>query len=41
MLKTHKFAALAILTALAINPAFAEDKSAAVVNGVAIPQVAR
>jgi peptidyl-prolyl cis-trans isomerase C len=38
MLKTHKFAALAILTALAITPAFAEDKSVAVVNGVAIPQ---
>lgn len=38
MLKTHKFAALAILAALSITPAFAEDKSAAVVNGVAIPQ---
>lgn len=38
MLKTGKFAALAILCALAINPAFAEDKSAAMVNGVAIPQ---
>ncbi len=39
MLKTHKLAALAIVTALAINPAFADDKSsAAVVNGVAIPQ---
>lgn len=38
MLKTHKFAALAILVALAINPAFAEDKSAAVVNGVVISQ---
>lgn len=38
MLKTSKFAALAILGALAINPAFAEDKSAALVNGVSIPQ---
>ncbi len=38
MLKTGKFAALAILSALAVNPAFAEDKSAAMVNGVSIPQ---
>ena len=38
MLKTGKFAALAILSALAVNPAFAEDKSAALVNGVSIPQ---
>jgi len=38
MLKTGKFAALAILGVLAINPAFAEDKSAAMVNGVSIPQ---
>ena len=38
MLKTHKLAALAIVTALAINPAFADDKAAAIVNGVAIPQ---
>lgn len=38
MLKTGKFATLAILSALAINPAFAEDKSAALVNGVSIPQ---
>lgn len=38
MLKTGKFAALAILGALAINPAFAEDKSAALVNGISIPQ---
>jgi peptidyl-prolyl cis-trans isomerase C len=38
MLRTGKFAALAILCALAINPAFAEDKSAAMVNGVSIPQ---
>ena len=38
MLKTGKLAVLAILGALAINPAFAEDKSAAMVNGVSIPQ---
>ena len=38
MLKTGKFAALAILGTLAINPAFAEDKSDAMVNGVSIPQ---
>src|SRR5574340_131174 len=38
MLKIGKFAALAILGALAINPAFAEEKSAAMVNGVSIPQ---
>lgn len=38
MLKTGKFAVLAILGALAVNPAFAEDKSAALVNGVSIPQ---
>lgn len=38
MLKTGKFAALAILGALAINSAFAEDKSAAMVNGISIPQ---
>ena len=38
MLKTSKFAVLAILGALAINPAFAEEKSAALVNGVSIPQ---
>ncbi len=38
MLKSHNFAALAILAALAINPAFADDKTAATVNGVAIPQ---
>ncbi|MDP1997446.1 MAG: peptidylprolyl isomerase [Gallionella sp.] len=38
MLKSGKFAALAILCALAINPAFAEEKSAAMVNGIAIPQ---
>lgn len=44
MFKTGKFAAagkfvtLAILSVLAINPAVAEDKSAALVNGVSIPQ---
>lgn len=38
MYKNGKFAALAILSALAINPAFAEEKSAALVNGVSIPQ---
>lgn len=39
MLKSGKFAALAILGALATNPAFAEEKSAAMVNGISIPQV--
>ena len=38
MLKTNKFVALVILGVLAANPAFAEDKSAAMVNGVSIPQ---
>jgi len=38
MFKTGKLATLAILGALAINTAFAEDKSAAMVNGVSIPQ---
>jgi len=38
MLHTNKLAVLAILGALAINPAFAQDKSAAMVNGVSIPQ---
>ena len=38
MMKSGKFAALAILGALAISPAFAEEKSAALVNGVSIPQ---
>lgn len=33
-----KFAALAILSALAINPAFAQEKSVALVNGISIPQ---
>ena len=33
-----KFAALAIFSALAINSAFAQDKSAALVNGISIPQ---
>jgi peptidyl-prolyl cis-trans isomerase C len=38
MFKTGIFAALAILSALAVNPAFADDKAAATVNGVSIPQ---
>jgi peptidyl-prolyl cis-trans isomerase C len=38
MFKTGKFAALAILGLILINPAFAEDKSAAMVNGISIPQ---
>jgi peptidyl-prolyl cis-trans isomerase C len=38
MLNTKKFAVLAILGALAFNPAFAEEKSAALVNGVSISQ---
>ncbi|MDO8465955.1 MAG: peptidylprolyl isomerase [Gallionella sp.] len=38
MLKISKFATLAILGALAVNPAFAQDKSVALVNGVSIPQ---
>ena len=38
MLKISKFASLALLGALAVNPAFAEDKSVALVNGVSIPQ---
>ncbi len=38
MLKTGQFALLAIFGLLVINPAFAEDKSAAMVNGVSIPQ---
>jgi len=33
-----KFAALAILGTMAINPAFAQEKSAALVNGISIPQ---
>ncbi len=38
MLKTGKFAALTLLSLLMINTAFAEDKSAAMVNGVSLPQ---
>jgi len=38
MFNTGKFATLALFGALAISPAFAEDKSAAMVNGVSIPQ---
>lgn len=38
MYKSGKFAALAILSTLAISPAFAQEKSAAMVNGISIPQ---
>jgi peptidyl-prolyl cis-trans isomerase C len=38
MLKINKLVALVIFGTLAANPAFAEDKSAALVNGVSIPQ---
>lgn len=38
MLNRNKLAALAILSALVFNPAYAEEKSAALVNGVSIPQ---
>jgi len=38
MFKTEKISALAILGLLAFNSAFAEDKSAALVNGASIPQ---
>ena len=38
MFKSAKLVTLAILATLAINPAFAEDKSAAMVNGISIPQ---
>lgn len=38
MYKTGKFALLAILGALATNSALAQEKSAAMVNGVSIPQ---
>jgi peptidyl-prolyl cis-trans isomerase C len=38
MLNKNKFALLAILAAMAISPAFAEEKSAAVVNGTTISQ---
>lgn len=38
MLKTGIYSALAILGSLAINPAMAEDKAAAIVNGVSISQ---
>ncbi len=37
-MKTTQFATLAILTALAFNPAYALDKTAATVNGVVISQ---
>ena len=38
MFKTNKFVALAIFGALVINQAGAEDKPAAMVNGVSVPQ---
>lgn len=38
MLKSGKFAALAVLGVLAATPAFADGQSAALVNGVSIPQ---
>ncbi len=38
MFKYGSFTVLAILSALAINPAFAADKSIAMVNGISIPQ---
>jgi peptidyl-prolyl cis-trans isomerase C len=38
MLKYSKFAALALLSAIASSSAYAESKNAATVNGVAIPQ---
>jgi len=38
MLKNSKLAALVIMGAIATSPAFADNKSAAVVNGVSIPQ---
>ncbi len=38
MLKQGKFAAMAILGALVVNSVYAEEKSAAMVNGVSIPQ---
>lgn len=38
MLNTRNFAALTLFSALVINTAFAEDKAAVMVNGIAIPQ---
>ena len=38
MLKLGKLATLAVLSALLTSPAFADDKSVALVNGVSIPQ---
>jgi peptidyl-prolyl cis-trans isomerase C len=38
MLKNSKFAALVLMSAIATSPAFADNKSAAMVNGVSIPQ---
>jgi len=39
MLKTSRFVALLILSVIAASPVYAEEKSAAKVNGVSIPQV--
>lgn len=38
MLKSSQFAVFALLGAIAASPVYAEDKSAALVNGVSIPQ---
>ncbi|NOU01230.1 MAG: peptidylprolyl isomerase [Gallionella sp.] len=38
MLNTSKLAALTLISAFTINTAFAEDKAAVMVNGIAIPQ---
>jgi peptidyl-prolyl cis-trans isomerase C len=38
MLKSSQFAIFALLGAIAASPVYAEDKSAALVNGVSIPQ---
>ena len=38
MLRTSKLAALALLGAMAASPVYAENKAAAVVNGISIPQ---
>lgn len=38
MLKPYQFAVFALLGAIAASPVYAEDKSAALVNGVSIPQ---
>ncbi|MGA9666539.1 MAG: peptidylprolyl isomerase [Gallionella sp.] len=38
MLNTVKIAALAIFSLILVNPVFADDKAAAVVNGISIPE---